>query len=158
MTSELPFQGWGYNMGFQIVGGTVTDPSHRPSCFFKTVSPSYFRSLGIHLEKGRYLDVHDLKGSVPVTVINETMAKRYFGSDDPVGKQILIDKIAFEATQLGAGIPWLVVGVVADEKVGPLAESNDYSPGVYVTNEQSPQTYQQLLSAARPILLSCCDP
>jgi hypothetical protein len=50
-------------------------------------------------------------------VINETMAKRYFKGEDPVGKRILIQQIIPGQPALGPEIPWEVVGVVADEKV-----------------------------------------
>jgi putative ABC transport system permease protein len=53
LTSALPMRGWGYGMPFQIAGRAFVDRAHRPSCFFKMVSPSYFRALGMRLRKGR---------------------------------------------------------------------------------------------------------
>jgi putative ABC transport system permease protein len=145
LTSALPMEGWGYGMPFQIVGATPLDTANRPDCFFKMVGPSYFRTLGIRLAKGRLLNEHDDKGAQPATVINETMAKKYFANDNPVGKRILVEEIAFAQTKLGPEIPWEVVGVVADEKIGGLGSNNDYSPGMYVTIDQSPQTYQSIV-------------
>ncbi len=144
-TSALPMQGWGYGMPFQIVGAKDVDVANRPDCFFKMVGPSYLRAVGMRLTKGRFLNEHDVKGAPPVAVINETMAKKFFPGVNPVGKRIRIEEIAFAETKLGPEIPWEVVGVVADEKVGGLGESNDYSPGVYVTFEQSPQTGQAIV-------------
>ena len=74
---------------------------------------------------------------LPATVINESMAKRYFPKEDPIGKRIAIEQIIPGKHELGPEIPWQVVGVVADEKVGDL---DDNSPGVYVTVAQSPTT------------------
>jgi putative ABC transport system permease protein len=145
LTSALPMQGWGYGMPFQIVGATAVDPANRPACFFKMVGSSYFRTLGIRLTRGRFLDEHDVKGALPATVINETMAKKYFPNENPIGKRILVEEIAFAKTALGPEIPWEVVGVIADEKVGGLGSNNDYSPGMYVTHDQSPQTGQALV-------------
>jgi putative ABC transport system permease protein len=145
LTSALPMQGWGYGMPFQIVGTDTVDPAHRPACFFKMVSASYFRTLGIRLKRGRFLDEHDVKGALPAAVINETMAKKYFPNTDPLGKRILVEEIAFAKTALGPEIPWEVVGVIADEKIGGLSSNNDYSPGMYVTHDQSPQTGQALV-------------
>jgi hypothetical protein len=67
----------------------------------------------------------------------------------------LVEEIAFAETQLGPEIPREVVGVVADEKIGRHGFSNDYSPGIYVTNDQSPQTFQALVvrGAMDPTLL-----
>jgi putative ABC transport system permease protein len=136
-TSALPFQGWGYGMPFQIVGHTPVDVSNRPGCFFKMVSPSYFQTLGMHLRRGRGLAETDVSGAPPVMVVNETMVKRYFPKEDPVGKRIAIEQIVPGKHELGPEIPWQVVGVVADEKVGDL---DDNSPGVYVASAQSPTT------------------
>ncbi len=134
-SSALPMTGWGYGMPFQIAGKPVTDISNRPGCFFKMVSSSYFRSLGMRLHKGRGLSETDTQAAAPVTVINETMAKKFFKNEDPIGKRILIQKIVPAKHALGADVPWQIVGVVADEKVGDL---DDSSPGVYVPMEQSP--------------------
>ncbi len=145
LTSALPLQGWGYGMPFQIAGANPVDPANRPACFFKMVSPSYFRALGIRLTRGRFLDEHDVKGALPATVINEAMARKYFPNENPIGQRILVEEIAFGRTALGPEIPWEVVGVIADEKVGGLGSNNDYSPGLYVTHDQSPQTGQALV-------------
>ena len=72
----------------------------------------------MRLLKGRSLDESDVAGAVPVTVINETMAKTYFKGEDPIGKRILIRQLVFGKSGRGPEIPWQVVGVVKDEKVG----------------------------------------
>jgi putative ABC transport system permease protein len=144
-TSALPMQGWGYGMPFQIVGDKPLDVANRPDCFFKMVGPTYFHALGIRLTQGRLLGEHDVHGSPPVAVINETMAKKYFANASPIGKRILVEEIAFAQTKLGPEIPWEVVGVVADEKIGGLGSDDKFNPGMYVTIEQSPQTYQDLV-------------
>jgi putative ABC transport system permease protein len=134
-TSALPLNGWGYGMPFQIVGTPIVDVANRPGGFFKMVSASYFHSLGMRLRKGRGLSKTDTQGSTPVTVINETMANKYFKNEDPIGKRILVQQIVPAKHELGKDIPWEVVGVVADEKVGDL---DDSSPGLYVPAAQSP--------------------
>jgi putative ABC transport system permease protein len=145
LTSALPMNGWGYGMPFQIAGGTTVDRANRSSCYFKMVSPSYFKTLRMHLQQGRTLEPTDRHGSPPVAVINATMARRYFGGKDPIGQRILIQEIVPGKTQLGEEIPWEVVGVVANETVGSLDDSADDNPGMYVSNEQSPVYYQSVL-------------
>jgi len=144
LTSALPMQGWGYGMPFLIAGRPFVDRANRKPCFFKMVSPSYFRALGMKIEKGRVLGDHDSKGSSPVTVINHTMARKYFPGEDPVGQRILVQEIVPGKTQLGPEIPWEVVGIVADEKVSNIDDKSD-NPGMYVTNEQSPVFEQALV-------------
>lgn len=136
-TSALPLQGWGYGMPFQIAGQPFKDAANRPGCFFKMVSASYFQTLSMRVRNGRGLAETDRAGAPPVIVVNETMAKRYFKNEDPVGKRILIEQIVPAKHELGPEVPWQVVGIVADEKVAGL---DDSSPGVYVTTEQSPTT------------------
>ena len=136
LTSALPLQGWGYGMPFQISGKPFKDRANRDACFFKMVSPSYFHSLGIELTRGRDLDDRDVKGSPPVAMINETMAKRFFKGEDPVGKRIEVQDIVYGKPNLGPEIPWEVVGVIADEKISGL--DDERSPGMYVSYSQSP--------------------
>src|SRR5262249_19789681 len=65
---------------------------------------------------------------------NESMARRYFGGQDPVGKRAFLPRIV-SGNRRGPGTAWEVVGVVADEKVKSLS---DLSPGVYASYRQSP--------------------
>jgi putative ABC transport system permease protein len=155
LTSALPMRGWGYGMPFQRADQPSVDRANRRACFFKMVSPSYFRALGMTLRKGRPVGDHDLSGGPPVTVINETMARLYFKDEDPLGKRILVQEIVPGKTQLGPEIPWEVVGVVADEKVVAVDSRSD-SPGMYVTNEQSPVYSQSLIvrAASNPAILT----
>lgn len=147
LTSALPMQGWGYGMPFQVAGKPIVDRANRKACFFKMVSPSYFRTLAMTLKKGRGLGERDVKGAMPVSVINETMARKYFPNEEPVGQRILIQEIVPGKTVLGPEIAWEVVGVVKDEKVGNLDDTSD-NPGMYVSNEQSPGFFQSLVVRA----------
>ncbi len=137
LASALPLRGWGYGMPFQIAGQPVVDRANRQVCFFKMVSPSYFRTLRMRVLQGRALDEHDVAGAPTVTVINETMARKYLPNQNPIGKRILIQQIIPGKTQLGPEVAWEVVGVVADERVTNL-DAKIASPGVYMTDDQSP--------------------
>jgi predicted permease len=144
LTSGLPMRRWGYGMPLQIAGRTNVDRANRASCGFKMVTPSYFKTIGMTLVKGRFLDDRDVKGSPPVMVINEALAKKYFPTEDPIGQRILIQEIAFGKTGLGTEIPWEVVGVVAGEKNGAVDDLQERE-GVYVTTEQSPTLFMSLV-------------
>jgi len=144
LTSALPMQGWGYGMPFQRADKPMVDRANRRACFFKMVSPSYFRTLGMKLRKGRTLAEHDAKGGPAVAVINETMVRLHFKDEEPIGKRILVQEIVPGKTQLGPEIPWEIVGVVADEKVDNLGGRGD-NPGMYVSNQQSPVYFQALV-------------
>jgi putative ABC transport system permease protein len=153
VTSVLPLEGWGYGMPFQIAGQPLVDMAHRPACFFKIVSPGYFRTLGIKLRRGRGLSEQDASGGPPVTVINENMVKRFFKQQDPIGQRVMIQEIVPGKTQLGPEVPWQVVGVIANEYVDSLNDGG--SAGIYVSNEQSPQYGMSLVvrTAMDPLTL-----
>jgi putative ABC transport system permease protein len=96
----------------------------------------------------------DRLGAPPALVINESMAKRYFKGEDPIGKRILIQELLYGQPGLGPEIDWEVVGIVGDEQTGDLGDTK--SPGVYVTYSQSPTNdVNMVLSAsADPALLT----
>lgn len=146
-SSALPLQGWGYGMPFQIAGRPNVDRANRPPCFFKMISPSYFLSLGMRLRQGRGLSDRDVEGAPPAAVINETMVRKFFPGQDPVGQHILVQQIVPGKTQLGPEVSWEVVGVVDDERVTSLDNKRD-NPGIYVTNEQSPVYFGGLVVRA----------
>ena len=145
LTTALPMQGWGYGMPFQIADRPTVDRSKRSAGYFKMVSPSYFRTLGMRLQKGRLLAPTDVHGAPPVMVINDAMAKKFFADADPIGRRILVQEIVPGKTQLGDEIPWEIVGIVANEAVGGLDDKPENNPGMYVSNEQSPAFGQAVL-------------
>jgi putative ABC transport system permease protein len=122
---------------FQIADKPPVDQANRQPCDFNMVTPSYFHTRGERLIKGRLLNDRDVKGAPPVTVINEIMSRKYFPSEDPIGKRILIPDIPFGEQHLGREISWEVVGVIVDARSGPLRNTDD-NLNVYVTIEQSP--------------------
>ncbi|KAB2909724.1 MAG: FtsX-like permease family protein, partial [Dechloromonas sp.] len=142
-----------YGTGFEIVGQKKDERSDGQGCFLKTVTPAYFDAIGLRLLKGRALNERDVFGAQPVTVINETMARKYFPNRDPLGEHLLIREITLGKMARGPDISWKIVGVVANERVGGL--ERELYEGVYVPSEQSPQIHQALVvrSAITPELL-----
>jgi putative ABC transport system permease protein len=94
---------------------------------------SYFQALGVSLRRGRLFDSRDRPGSEPALIINETMARRYFPGQDPIGQQVKLG--SRESPD-----PWYtIVGVVADVKNNGLA------------NAVKPQTYAAFLQLDGPL-------
>lgn len=141
LTSALPMQGWGYGMPYLVEGTEKVDRANRRACFFKMVTPTYFQTIGVRILRGRSLAETDRHGATPVTVINESFARKHFADKNPIGQRILVQEIVPNATQLGEEIPWEIVGVVANEYVGGLDQKTEDNPGMYVANEQSPASY-----------------
>lgn len=157
ITDGPPMKGFANGAPFLIEGREYLPYPQRPVSGFKVVGPSYFDTVGMRLLKGRSLDESDGAGAAPVTVINETMAKRHFKGEDPIGKRILIRQLVFGKPGRGPEIPWQVVGVVSDEKVGgKFISLTEDIPVVYVTFYQNPGTANSLVvrAAMNPLLLS----
>jgi putative ABC transport system permease protein len=77
----------------------------------QSVTPEYFHLIGVPFEKGRAFEWPDREGSLPVAIINDAVARKYFPDENPVGKQIRF------YGALDQNNPWLtIVGVVATEK------------------------------------------
>jgi len=146
LTSALPLHGWGYGMPYQIANREVVDRAKRQAVFFKMVTPSYFDALHIRVTAGRALADTDVAGSPPVAVINETLAKRDFPNESPIGQRLLVEQIVPGQTALGADIAWEIVGVIKDEKISSLDDTR--SAGMYVTMEQSPVYVADLIVRA----------
>jgi len=70
------------------------------------VEPGYLTAMGIQLKQGRFFTAQDDERSVPVAVIDEAFAHKYFGANDPIGKGIYT----------GDDQPWQIVGVVRHVK------------------------------------------
>jgi putative ABC transport system permease protein len=158
ITNKPPMEGIG-GAPFQIEGRDNLPYPQRPVCGFKMVGPNYFDTVGMRLMKGRGLEESDVAGAVPVTVINDTMAKTYFKGEDPIGKRILIRQLVFGKAGRGPDVAWQVVGVVNDEKVGGRGGGiglDEDIPVVYVTFYQNPDIGNSLVvrAAMNPLLLS----
>jgi putative ABC transport system permease protein len=103
-TSFLPLGFSGGATGVSVEG--LTEPPRDPANF-RLVTPGYMPAMGMRLVRGRLLEDANREGTERVAVINETMARRYWPSDDSVGRR-------FRAAPC-AECPWLrVVGVVVD--------------------------------------------
>ena len=136
MTSVLPLEGRGFGMPYSIAGREFTERDNQNVAFFKVVSPSYVDALGIKLLAGRTLSDDDSTGAPPVVLINETLAKREFPDETPIGHRILAREIVPGRSEFGREIAWEIVGVIAGEKITGLGD--EIGAGMYVSNQQSP--------------------
>jgi putative ABC transport system permease protein len=132
IATQLPLRGWGDGMPFQLPG----KKDQRFGSGFKIVTPSYFHTLGLRPLMGRLFDQHDSAGSPLVVVVNESFVKRYFPGTNPIGKQMLVERILPSRNGLGPQAAWEIVGVVADEKSNGLDSPDDV--GAYASFLQNP--------------------
>jgi putative ABC transport system permease protein len=98
-----------------VVGAPPLRDEQKPMAEGHSVSPDYFRTLGMKLRAGRGFTEQDTENTPTVIVINETLARRLFAGEDPIGKRLRIEGDKMDVT---------IVGVVADVKrYGLEAES-----------------------------------
>jgi putative ABC transport system permease protein len=124
VSTTLPMTGSDINMGFKAEG-RPSDPSSRTSAAFFGVSPDYFSTLGITVVRGRGFTDRDDERAPNVLVISETMARKYWPGEDPIGKRATI---GYNSTG-----PREIVGVVGDVKQTNLTDavaSQMYTPFV----------------------------
>ena len=126
ISSGLPFSD-APDAGIRIDGRAAGANDSGTTANYYRVTPQYFRAMEIPLVRGRFFTGQDTAASLPVAIINETMAKRFFPSEDPIGKRIDI-----------SGPTYLrqIIGVVGDVKQTGLKAA--ISPQVYEPFAQKP--------------------
>jgi putative ABC transport system permease protein len=118
------------NLGFDIPGTPPASAGASRTANYVSVSPNYFRVMGIPLLAGRLFDQHDVSTAPRVSIISEAMARLYFPNQNPVGKQI-----TFGFPPNGGAIREIVgiVGNVRDVSLG-----KDPGAMMYVPYAQAP--------------------
>jgi len=149
----MPLQGVNFGMPFVIEGKPVNDPSQRPGAGFNMVTPDYYRTFGIRIDRGRPLNEQDIAGSVPVAVVNEEFAKKFFPAGDALSHRIQVEQLIPGVTNLGPYISWQIVGVYHNVRNG--GPKNDF-PEIDVPFWQSPwpQAAIAVRAAGDPAALS----
>jgi predicted permease len=102
----------------------------------RDVSPEFFATIKASLAEGRFFTEFDDASKPRVVIINQTLAKKYFPGEDPIGKKI-------GNTDLSPKSLAEVIGVIQDVRDGSLDE--DIWPAIYYPFAQSPDTYFNLV-------------
>jgi putative ABC transport system permease protein len=129
LTNAAPLADNREGTSFTIEGAPPWPVGHEPHMNWNIVSPGYFETLGVRVLRGRVFSDRDRAGTTPVIVVNETLARRYFAGEDPIGKRM---RAGFNTNAVRE-----IIGVVADERHAGLA--TDPHSGVYVAYAQFPR-------------------
>ena len=122
----------GPTAGIRIEGAPLTTPDKWPMVNYRSVSPDYFRAVNVPVLKGRAFDAHDNNSSPLVVLVNQSLVRRDFGGEDPVGKRINTGGTAPD----GQPIWFEIVGVVADVRSVEL--NTEPVPEIYTSYLQDP--------------------
>ena len=112
---------------FSVLGRPPVPENDRPNAGYTEVTPGYFELFRIPLRSGRFLNERDNASGPPVVVINETLARKTFPNEDPLGKQI---RLRFDDFPVEENRARQIVGVVGDVK--NLGPSQPTFPEVFV--------------------------
>jgi putative ABC transport system permease protein len=119
LTEAVPLSGNSSRSPYARVDGNPVPVNQRPLGLTRSVSPGYFRTLGIPFLSGRDFTEQDKLDSPLVVILSNSTAKRLFPNENPIGRQILF------GTENGNGLPAEVIGVVGDVRSLELAKAND---------------------------------
>jgi putative ABC transport system permease protein len=115
---------------FSIVGNPPLPPGKSTTADYSTVSPGYFHVMRIPLLRGRFFSEQDSPSNPRVAIISETLARRYFPDQNPIGRQM---RFGFPPN---GNVSREIVGVVGD--VRDVALSQKPGPMMYVPFAQAP--------------------
>jgi predicted permease len=95
----------------------------RQQAIYQLCTEGYFETLGLRPRRGRLLTAEDVFGARKVAVVNETLGRRFFGTDDPVGRTIELKMLANAPDSPVPSPVFEIVGVVGDARnQGPQDE------------------------------------
>jgi predicted permease len=124
----IPFGHEGAAAELYIESAPAPKAGNIPATQITSVSSDYLSAVGMELVRGRFVSGQDGPKTLPVIVINETLARRFFPDQDPLGHRLRLERTPDT---------WrTIVGVVKDVKISRMADSRE--PQTYVPLAQVP--------------------
>jgi putative ABC transport system permease protein len=147
LVSNLPLSGAAMSTTFSIDGRPAASASERPSADYTIASPGFFTSLGIPIVRGRAFTDQDTEQAPGVVIINESLANRFWSSEDPLGKTISVSVGRYKG-------PRQIVGIVADVRLTSLTDAP--RPEMYVPYAQHPDGFMFMVAktGSNPLALA----
>ncbi|HVW06186.1 MAG TPA: ABC transporter permease [Vicinamibacterales bacterium] len=131
--NHLPLAGDIWTLSYTIDGHPAPLTGHVPHAVYRVVQPGYFAAMGLSLVAGRDIATTDRASSVPVAVINQAMAQRQWGRENPIGQRFHLPGPG------NVSDPITVVGVVANARQSDWTSPPDDE--VYVAFAQRSQEF-----------------
>lgn len=128
LTAYLPLSGADNGWAFFIEGRPPLPVGVYNMAKYRPVSPGYFETIGIPLLRGRAFTAADSENAPPVVIINQSMARAYWGQENPVGQRL----------RFGGPAMRTIAGVVGDVRHEGL--DGEAKPEMYVPFTQIPNT------------------
>lgn len=144
LIAPMPFSGGNVGSDFRIESRPIPEKGKEPTANNRSVTSEYFQAMKIPLVQGRYFTNQDQRGKVGVAIVNQTLVRRYFPNEDPLGKRL---------SQIGAnqndGDPeqYEIVGVVGDVHHTTLIKPAN--PEIYLPYQQNSWSWGSFLIRTR---------
>src|SRR4029077_5648293 len=103
----------------------------------RDVSSGYFKTIGAKLVRGRYFSDAEDESKPQIVIVNQTLAKKYFPGEDPIGQQIGDTSLTPKSIKT-------IIGVIEDIKDGTL--DSEIWPAEYHPFNQDPNTYFRVVA------------
>jgi putative ABC transport system permease protein len=109
-----------FELQFGIAGRLADQLGSNPMSGLNVVSPEYFSTFGVRLDRGRAFDERDVAEGAQVAMVNEAFVRRYFANVDPLTQQVLVPQFDPFAAQMAAPVARQIVGIFHDVRnMGP---------------------------------------
>jgi putative ABC transport system permease protein len=140
LVASPPFINLEQDAPFTIQGQAPPPKGKEPSAFYTEVSPGYLSALTVPLVRGRFFTKFDKPDTTLVVVVNQTMARRYFPNEDPVGRKLTVIFDQPEERE--------IVGVIGDVLHSGL--DTTARPEMFVPYSQSPTSQMTFVVKTTP--------
>jgi putative ABC transport system permease protein len=147
-TTFLPLE-TGWRIPYVVVGAAPVPAGNEPTAQFHSADSGYFAAIRAPIVRGRAFTSHDEAASTPVVIVNETLAKRLWPNEDPIGRRIStsVRNIGPLAQRIVPGDEHEVVGVVRDIRNTSLRDEPE--PAMYFASGQFPARKMHLVVRGR---------
>jgi putative ABC transport system permease protein len=142
----LPLSGLDAGVMFAVADRSAPPPDERPMALTRSVTPDYFRVMGIPLSTGRGFSAADTAQATPVAIIDQALARRFWPGASPLGGRLALDWSPPVVAEVVG-----VVGSVKPETVQGEDWATIYSP---YDQRPSPVTNIVIRTAGEPLALA----
>ena len=139
----------GWRLPYRVVGAAPVPAGDEPTAQVHSADAGYFAAIRAPIVRGRTFDSHDDATSRPVVIVNETLARRLWPNEDPVGRRVVttVRQVGPLARRVATGDEHEVVGVVRDIRNTSLRD--DTEPAMYFAPGQFPARKMSLVVRGR---------
>ena len=146
LIQHFPFTGAGINTPIKVDGLASRD-SASGEVFYRTVSDTYLKTMKMSMVAGRWFSADDIRTPGGSFIVNETLAKRYWPTQSPVGKRVTIHRASQARANFGDPLVGTIVGVVAD--VHQTSQAIPPDPEIFVPYTLEPWPWTTLVLRTR---------